>query len=231
MDNNNLALLGPIPEGNLTQDMLLEHAKNMLDSMLDFKELLLGYNCAIKEIKTKFDVLNTEFEVRYRRNPISSIHTRLKSQTSIMEKLGRLGLEMTRDNIEQNLHDIAGIRVICSYVDDIYSIADAFIRQADITLISRKDYIKNPKDNGYRSLHLGLKVPVFLIDRKVVVPVELQIRTVAMDFWASLEHQLRYKQNNEGRISAKTNIELKACAEVSAKLDAQMQKIFDEVKK
>ena len=128
MDNNNLALLGPIPEGNLTQDMLLEHAKNMLDSMLDFKELLLGYNCAIKEIKTKFDVLNTEFEVRYRRNPISSIHTRLKSQTSIMEKLGRLGLEMTRDNIEQNLHDIAGIRVICSYVDDIYSIADAFIR-------------------------------------------------------------------------------------------------------
>ena len=103
--------------------------------------------------------------------------------------------------------------------------------QDDIELVTCKDYIKNPKDNGYRSLHLGLKVPVFLIDRKVVVPVELQIRTVAMDFWASLEHQLRYKQNNEGRISAKTNIELKACAEVSAKLDAQMQKIFDEVKK
>ena len=227
MDNNNLALLGPIPEGNLTQDMLLEHAKNMLDSMLDFKELLLGYNCAIKEIKTKFDVLNTEFEVRYRRNPISSIHTRLKSQTSIMEKLGRLGLEMTRDNIEQNLHDIAGIRVICSYVDDIYSIADAFIRQADITLISRKDYIKNPKPNGYRSLHLIVSVPIFFSNEVKNVHAEIQIRTIAMDFWASLEHQIKYKQNV--RNAADNAEQLRKCEEVIAATDNMMKNIRTKI--
>ena len=227
MDNNNLALLGPIPEGNLTQDMLLEHAKNMLDSMLDFKELLLGYNGAIKEIKTKFDVLNTEFEVRYRRNPISSIHTRLKSQTSIMEKLGRLGLEMTRDNIKQNLHDIAGIRVICSYVDDIYSIADAFIRQADITLISRKDYIKNPKPNGYRSLHLIVSVPIFFSNEVKNVHAEIQIRTIAMDFWASLEHQIKYKQNV--RNAADIAEQLRKCAEVIAATDNMMKNIRTKI--
>lgn len=228
MENKNkLAMFGNMANGSISQDMLYEQAKSLLDTMLDFKELLLRYDCAIKEIKTKFDVLNKEFEVRYQRNPISSIHTRLKSQTSIMEKLSRLGLEMTRDNIEQNLHDIAGIRVICSYVDDIYSIADALIRQADITLISRKDYIKNPKPNGYRSLHLIVSVPIFFSNEVKTVLAEIQIRTIAMDFWASLEHQIKYKKNikNSGEIAE----QLRKCAEVIAYTDRMMKDIRTKI--
>ena len=144
-----------------------------------------------------------------------------------MEKLGRLGLEMTRDNIEQNLHDIAGIRVICSYVDDIYSIADAFIRQADITLISRKDYIKNPKPNGYRSLHLIVSVPIFFSNEVKNVHAEIQIRTIAMDFWASLEHQIKYKQNV--RNAADIAEQLRKCAEVIAATDNMMKNIRTKI--
>ena len=144
-----------------------------------------------------------------------------------MEKLSRLGLEMTRDNIEQNLHDIAGIRVICSYVDDIYSIADALIRQADITLISRKDYIKNPKPNGYRSLHLIVSVPIFFSNEVKTVLAEIQIRTIAMDFWASLEHQIKYKKNikNSGEIAE----QLRKCAEVIAYTDRMMKDIRTKI--
>ena len=189
------------------------------------------YNSAIMKVNTKIDILALDFEVRNDYSPIHHIVKRLKTADSIQEKLERLGLEVSIPSARENIRDIAGIRVVCNFIEDVYEVADMITSQDDITLISCKDYIKNPKENGYRSLHLAMEVPVFLMDHKIDVPVELQIRTVAMDFWASLEHQLRYKQNNEGRISEKTNIELKACAEVSAKLDLQMQKIFDEVKK
>ena len=178
------------------------------------------YESALRKVNTKIEILSTDFEVRNDYSPIHHIEKRLKTADSIQEKLERLKCEVSIPSARENIKDI-----------DVYQVADMLTAQDDIELVTCKDYIKNPKPNGYRSLHLGLRVPVFLIDRKVVVPVELQIRTVAMDFWASLEHQLRYKQNNEGRISEKTNMELKACAEVSAKLDERMQKIFDEVKK
>ena len=189
------------------------------------------YESALRKVNTKIEILTTDFEVRNDYSPIHHIEKRLKTADSIQEKLERLGCEVSIPSARENIKDIAGLRVICNFIEDVYQVADMLTAQDDIELVTCKDYIKNPKPNGYRSLHLGLRVPVFLIDRKVVVPVELQIRTVAMDFWASLEHQLRYKQKNEGRISEKTNLELKACAEVSAKLDVQMQKIFDEVKK
>ena len=168
------------------KDVIIGQAMNLLDGVLDYKDLMMGYACAIKEINTKFEVLDTEFEVRYKRNPISSIETRLKSQTSILEKMARLGIAPSRENIENNLNDIAGIRVICSYIDDIYFLADALTKQDDIKLIKRKDYISNPKPNGYRSLHLIVSVPIFFAESSKEVKAEVQIRTIAMDFWASL---------------------------------------------
>ncbi len=196
-----------------------------------FEKFHHEYEAAMRKVNAKVEILTSDFQVRNDYSPIHHIEKRLKTAESIEEKLTRLGCEVSVPSARENIKDIAGLRIICNFIEDVYQVADMLTAQDDIELVTCKDYIKNPKENGYRSLHLGLRVPVFLIDRKVVVPVELQIRTVAMDFWASLEHQLRYKQNNEGRISAKTNIELKACAEVSAKLDVQMQKIFDEVKK
>ena len=154
------------------KDLLLGQAMDLLDGVLDYKELMMGYACAIKEINTKFEVLDTEFEVRYKRNPISSIQTRLKSQTSILEKMARMGIPPTRENIEQHLNDIAGIRVICAYIDDIYLLADALTRQDDIKLIRRKDYISNPKPNGYRSLHLIISVPIFFAESVKEVKAE-----------------------------------------------------------
>ena len=201
--------------------------KQIIGTMVEYKELMMMYTCAIKEVKTKFDVLNTEFNVRYRRNPIEFISTRLKRTTSIAEKLQKKGLAMTPQNIEDNLSDVAGVRVICAYIDDIYAIADALIKQDDITLIARKDYIADPKPNGYRSLHLIVSVPVFFAEEKRDMRVEVQIRTIAMDFWASLEHQLKYKQavDNEQEIVDR----LRACAEVIASTDSEMLSIRSEI--
>ena len=154
---------------------------------------------------------------------------RLKTPESIEEKLIRLGKEITIASARENIFDIAGIRVVCNFIDDVYAVADMLTSQSDVKLLTEKDYIKNPKPNGYRSLHLVIAVPVYLLDGCEEVIVEVQIRTVAMDFWASLEHQLRYKQNKN--ISSRIDIELKACAEVSATLDRRMQKIFDELNK
>lgn len=219
--------LGTLPQQILNQDSLLQNAGKLLDSMLDLKDLMLGYSCAIKEIRTKLEILDKEFEVRYQRNPISSIHTRLKSQTSIMEKMARKGYEISRENIEKNLNDIAGLRVICSYVDDIYRIADALTNQDDIELISKKDYIKNPKPNGYRSLHLIVSIPIFFADHTKIVRAEVQIRTIAMDFWASLEHEIKYKKHidNPEEFAEK----LKKCADVISYTDALMQNIRTEI--
>ena len=208
---------------------MLSRSRRLANTVVNYQELLMRYTCAMKEIRTKFEVLNTEYNVRFRRNPIVSINTRLKQTASIVGKLERLGLEFSPEAIEQNLNDVAGVRVICSYLDDVYTIAQALTKQDDVRLLRIKDYIKEPKENGYRSLHLIVSIPVFFAEMPRDVKVEVQIRTVAMDFWASLEHQLRYKQNKD--ISSRIDIELKACAEVSATLDRRMQKIFDDLNK
>lgn len=205
-------------------NLIMGQAMDLLDGVLDYKELMMGYACAIKEINTKFEVLDTEFEVRYKRNPISSIETRLKSQTSILEKMARMGIPPTRENIENNLNDIAGIRVICSYIDDIYLLADALTKQDDIRLIRRKDYISSPKPNGYRSLHLIVSVPIFFAESMKEVKAEVQIRTIAMDFWASLDHQLKYKKDI-GDVSDQISEELRQCAETIAATDQRMLNI------
>ncbi len=205
--------------------------KNPLGEQEGFKLFHREYDDAIQTVNTRLEILVNDFQVRNDYSPIHHIDKRLKTPESIEEKLVRLNCEVSVPSARENIRDIAGLRVICNFIEDVYAVADMLTSQDDIELVSFKDYIKNPKPNGYRSLHLALNVPVYHIDSKVITPVEVQVRTVAMDFWASLERQLRYKQNNEGKISEKTNIELKACAEVSAKLDERMQKIFDEVKK
>ena len=206
--------------GDGVMDALYDRAKNMMWSMVQYKEMQMLYSCALKEIQTKFEVLDTEFKLEYNRDPISSISTRLKRTESVMDKLERKGLPFALESIEKNIHDMAGIRVICSYIDDIYLIADALLRQDDITLIAKKDYIEHPKDNGYRSLHLIVEVPVFLTNHKKSLKVEVQIRTIAMDFWASLEHQMKYKQEipDEEAIMA----ELRDCAAVIRETDERM---------
>ena len=190
---------------------------------LPYRELMAYYRCAIMEIETKFNVLNEEFSLQYDRNPINGMKSRLKKMPSIKEKLERKNLPMTIDSIEENLNDIAGIRVICSFPEDVYMLAEALLKQDDITLIKKKDYIKNPKPNGYRSLHLIVSVPIFLAKEKRPMMVEIQLRTIAMDFWASLEHQLRYKKDLE--FTEHMAKELLNCANLSAELDMKMDKL------
>lgn len=206
---------------------ILHQTKQTMGTLVDFKELMMMYHCAIKEIRTKFEVLNTEFKIRYQRNPISGIQTRLKRTSSIAEKLMRIEKPFSIKSIEENINDVAGVRIICSYIDDIYRLADALLMQDDITLLARKDYIQNPKGNGYRSLHLIVEVPVFFADHKKNVKVEVQIRTIAMDFWASLEHQLKYKQEipQQSEIIAR----LKSCADVINATDCEMLNIRKEI--
>ena len=175
------------------------------------------------EVSAKFNVLNEELSLQYDRNPIETIKTRLKSPESIVEKLNRKGLPITVESIEENLNDVAGVRVICSYTSDIYMLSDAFIRQDDITLIQRKDYIQNPKPNGYRSLHLIVEIPIFLHDEKRMMKVEVQFRTISMDFWASLEHKIRYKKDLP--VIDEIDRELLECAELSAQLEDRMERI------
>jgi putative GTP pyrophosphokinase len=193
------------------------------------KDLMSCYRCAIMEVETKFRVLDERFSLDHDRNPIDNIQTRLKSPESIREKLIRKDLPLTLDAIENNLFDIAGVRVVCSFVDDIYMLADCLLRQDDITLIGRKDYIEHPKGNGYRSLHLIVEVPIFLQNEKKLMKVEVQLRTIAMEFWANLEHQLRYKKNLSPEIIARTTRQLNECAQLSSVLDAQMQDIRDMI--
>ena len=205
----------------------VSQTRRFMDMLVGYRELMMMYTCAMKEVRTKFEVLDTEFRVRYQRNPISSISTRLKHTNSIMTKLDRYGYRFSLENIEKYIQDAAGIRVICSYIDDIYGIADALLEQDDITLITRKDYIIHPKPNGYRSLHLIVEVPVFFAKFKKSMKVEVQIRTIAMDFWASLEHQLKYKQNipNQQEIVA----QLKECADVISMTDQKMIGIRQQI--
>lgn len=192
----------------------------------DYLEMAQLYNAAIREVSTKLEILDAEFSVRHDHNPIHHIDSRLKSVPSILEKLQRKGKALTIASARENLLDIAGVRVICNYVDDIYRIAELLCAQDDIRLIRRTDYIEMPKENGYRSLHLVISIPVFLSKGAVSVPVEVQIRTIAMDFWASLEHRIRYKSDAETKDDAALRAELKACAEESAALDLRMQTLY-----
>ena len=177
--------------GNLSVNLHQDTFEWALQKTYDFARLMSCYRCAMMEIETKLNVLNEEFSLRFDRQPISSIRTRLKNPLSIHEKMVRHGWPMNTESIETNLHDIAGIRVICSFVEDVYMLADALLKQDDITLIEQKDYIAHPKPNGYRSLHLIVEVPIFLEHEKRMMKAEIQLRTIAMDSWASLEHQLR----------------------------------------
>lgn len=195
----------------------------------EMNETLLTYRSAIKEVKTKLDILDDELKIKRKRNPIEYMKSRVKNPSSIIDKLRRKGFEMSIESAKKNLNDIAGIRVICSFVGDIYDIAKMLIRQDDITLIEEKDYIKNPKPNGYRSLHLVIEVPIFFSDHVEPVRVEVQIRTIAMDFWASLEHKLYYKTSGEGPLHITQD--LKECADLIASTDMRMQDIQREVEK
>ncbi len=193
----------------------------------DFLELSHLYDSAIEVVKTYLNVLDSEFSIKFQRNPIHNIESRLKSPQSIIGKLQKKELPLTPDSARKNLLDIAGIRVTCCYISDIYAIVEMLCRRDDFTVIKQKDYIKNPKPSGYRSYHLIVNVPVYLSTKKQYAPVEIQIRTIAMDFWASLEHQLKYKPS--ASITPEISEELKQCAERIAETDLQMQRIFMEI--
>ena len=184
---------------------------------------MMMYNCAIKEVRTKFEVLNDDLATAHNRNPIEMIKSRIKKPESIFKKLLRKKYEVSMASILENINDVAGIRVICSFVDDIYEVAKMFISQDDVTLLSVKDYIKTPKENGYRSFHIIVSIPVFFANRKENIKVEVQFRTIAMDFWASLEHTMKYKKDIDDADSIMR--ELKECADVIASTDIRMQEI------
>ncbi len=192
-----------------------------------FQILMMEYNCAISEVKTKLDVLNKELSLRNNRNPFESIKYRLKSPISIYEKLQKRGIDFSVANIEENLTDVAGVRVICSFVDDIYMLADCLSQQDDLEIVQKKDYIENPKPSGYRSLHLILKVPIFLTKEKKYMNVEVQFRTIAMDFWASLEHKMKYKKDIED--AEVITDDLRFSADLINQLDLRMQQIRTKI--
>jgi len=193
----------------------------------EWRNLLLVYKFALDEVNTKLDILNEEFQFIHNYNPIEHIKSRLKSPESIISKLRRKQLDVTLENARSHIHDIAGIRIICSFTTDIYKIIDMLTRQDDVQVLKVKDYIQSPKPNGYRSAHMLILIPVFLTDRVEQVPVEIQIRTVAMDFWASLEHKIYYKFDSE--VPHSITDQLKNSAELIDLLDKRMLAINEEV--
>lgn len=196
-------------------------------TMQNFTRLMAYYKCAMMELETKFNVLNEEFSLKHDRTPISSIKTRLKKLDSMILKLSKKQLPMSISSLEENINDIAGIRVTCSFIHDVYMLADALLMQDDITLIEIKDYIKNPKPNGYRSLHLIVSVPIFLLREKRSMKVEIQLRTIAMDSWAALEHQLKYKKDNN--FTDEMAKDLFLCSQLSTELDKRMDSLREKV--
>lgn len=209
-----------------------EQARLIDDFRTHFKNarrIMTYYNCAMLEIETKFKVLDFQFSAEQERGRIESIKTRLKSFESIAEKLIRKGMPLNLESLEANLNDVAGVRVICPFLDDIYTIAECFLAQDDVCLIKATDYIKNPKPNGYRSLHLIVETPIFLQKEKRMMRVEVQLRTIAMDFWASLEHKMHYKKEIPERLASQLYEELRSCAEKSAELDVTMERIRQKI--
>ncbi len=201
--------------------------ERVAQAFMEFMQLGHVYESAMEIVKTYLGILDNEFNIKFQRNPIHNIESRLKSADSIMNKLVKKGIPFTIENAKKYLLDIAGIRVTCCYINDIYVLAEMLARRDDFVVLKQKDYIKNPKPSGYRSFHLVLNVPVHLSSSKTTVPVEIQIRTIAMDFWASLEHQLRYKPS--GTITPEISEELRQCAERIAETDIQMQKLYTEI--
>lgn len=214
-------------EFDLSRLKTAEFPEAQLEQARPFMELMMEYRCALLEVETKLNVLNAEFSMKNNRNPFESIKSRIKSPRSILEKMQRKGIALSVAEIEENLSDIAGIRVICSFPDDIYATARLLTQQDDIHVLEVKDYIKEPKPNGYRSLHLILEVPIFLANEKKNRKVEVQFRTIAMDFWASLEHKLKYKKDVEN--AEEIYRALQECAEASSALDLRMQAIRDRI--
>lgn len=215
-------------EREIMKRVLSEPANEVLEMLEQYDVLMMRYDSAIREVRTKLEVLNDELSLTSAQSPISSIQSRRKKTASIIDKLKKLDKELTIESIIANLNDVAGIRVICRFVDDIYKIARMLARQDDIKLIEVKDYIKNPKPNGYRSYHMIVEVPVFFASGKVLMRVEVQIRTIAMDFWANLEHQMKYKQDIEE--ADVIMAELKECADTIADTDLRMLSIRDKIK-
>ena len=217
----------------LAKELLNEFLPDDPDEELKVLEqldiLLMRYESAIREIQTKLEILNDELTLTSPQSPISSISSRRKKTANIFEKLKRQGDPLTLESIEENLNDVAGVRVICSFIDDIYKVAEMLVQQDDVQLIRVKDYIKNPKANGYRSYHMIVQVPVFFSSEKRPMRVEVQIRTVAMNFWASLEHQMKYKQNVEN--ADEIMKELKQCADTIAATDEKMLEIRNKIPK
>ena len=197
------------------------------ETIEEFLTMRFRYQSAMREVRTKLEILDDEFSMRHSRNPIHHMESRIKTPNSILQKLRRKGLAPTPQSAMDNLHDIAGVRVVCAYLNDTYAIAELLGKQDDLRILRVRDYIKCPKPNGYRSLHLIVEVPVFLSSGKELLPVEVQIRTIAMDFWASLEHQLRYKEVTN--VPDSLNQQLCDAAERIAALDSEMQHIHDQM--
>ena len=197
------------------------------EQLEDFQVLMMKYDCALSAVRTKLDVLNKELSLRNKRNPFESIQMRIKTPDSIYKKLLGKGVDITIDNINSNLSDVAGIRVICSFVDDIYMLADCLAGQDDIRVLQKKDYIRKPKSSGYRSLHLIIEVPIYLTEEKEYMKVEVQFRTIAMDFWASLEHKMKYKKDIEN--AEVISEDLKFSADLINQIDMRMQQIREKI--
>ncbi|MCC3358576.1 GTP pyrophosphokinase [Bacillus sp. REN16] len=206
---------------------------NRMDQIKDMKveliRFMMSYKFALEEMMTKINILKQEFQYIHDYNPIEHVSSRVKSPESILKKVNRKGYDFSIESIQKNIRDIAGIRIVCSYVSDIYRISEMLQQQKDVTLIECKDYIKNPKPNGYQSLHLILQIPIFMSDREEHVCVEVQIRTIAMDFWASLEHKIYYKYNKE--IPQHMKDELKEAAVTASQLDKKMESLQREMNK
>lgn len=204
--------------------------QTFVNNTAKFNDLMMMYRCTIREVRTKLEVLNDEFSVEYKRNPISFIKTRIKKPESILKKLNKLGYDFTAENIQEHLNDVAGVRVVCAFLDDIYTIAELLASQDDITIIQVKDYIKNPKPNGYRSYHMIVEIPVFFSKGKTPMRAEIQIRTNGMDFWATLEHQLRYKKGIEEMDGyEQISDELAKTAHELNNMDLEMQNIKNKI--
>lgn len=214
------------------KDIINEKSAAEIEELAVKIEMLMTYyRCAMYEVETKFKVLNEQFSLQHERNPIESIKTRIKSMDSIYEKLNRKNLPVNLSSVENNLYDVAGIRVICGFIDDIYLLCDCLLQQDDVKLIERKDYIKHPKPNGYRSLHLIVEIPIFLCNEKKYIKVEVQLRTISMESWANLEHRLRYKKNLSPEMAQKTEEQLLNCAENSILIDEKMQEVRNLIEK
>ncbi len=205
----------------------VERLLKMRSQFEDFRVLMMKYDCALSEVRTKLEVLNKELALKTKRNPFENIKSRIKTPESIYNKLASKGIDITIDNIRENLSDIAGIRVICSFVDDIYMLADCLAKQDDINVLQKKDYISSPKKSGYRSLHLIVEVPIFLTEEKEYMRVEVQFRTIAMDFWATLEHKMKYKKDIEN--AEVITEDLKFSADLINQIDMRMQQIREKI--